>query len=89
MYFGASLTPYDIEKFINQLVFCALKIYQNPEETKTCCGDVSRLICSLNFCEWSLGIRRHQDIETAVVCNIFDGNGEVAAGVASVESIVS
>ncbi|KAI3448054.1 hypothetical protein Pfo_004719 [Paulownia fortunei] len=33
------------------------------------------------------GIRRSQDIETAVVCNIFDGKGELAAAVASVESI--
>uniref|UniRef100_A0A5B7A5J0 Putative ribokinase n=1 Tax=Davidia involucrata TaxID=16924 RepID=A0A5B7A5J0_DAVIN len=33
------------------------------------------------------GIQRHQDIETAVVCNIFDVNGELAAAVASVETI--
>ncbi|KAL7002727.1 hypothetical protein U1Q18_003883 [Sarracenia purpurea var. burkii] len=33
------------------------------------------------------GIRRHQDIETAVVLNIFDVKGEVAAGVARVEAI--
>ncbi|KAL6502531.1 hypothetical protein OROHE_024536 [Orobanche hederae] len=33
------------------------------------------------------GIKRSQDIETAVVCNIFDGKGELAAAVASVESI--
>ncbi|KAL7125355.1 hypothetical protein ABFS83_14G111900 [Erythranthe nasuta] len=33
------------------------------------------------------GIRRSQDIDTAVVCNIFDGVGELAAAVASVESI--
>lgn len=36
-----------------------------------------------------VGIRKGQDIMTAVVCNIFDNNGEVAAGVASVEVIVS
>ncbi|PSS19162.1 Carbohydrate/puine kinase, PfkB, conserved site protein [Actinidia chinensis var. chinensis] len=33
------------------------------------------------------GIQRHQDIETAVVSNIFDVKGELAAAVASVESI--
>ncbi|PIN09276.1 Ribokinase [Handroanthus impetiginosus] len=33
------------------------------------------------------GIRRKQDIETADVCNIFDGKGELAAAVASVEAI--
>ncbi|XP_059314174.1 pseudouridine kinase [Lycium ferocissimum] len=33
------------------------------------------------------GIQRHQNIETAVVCHIFDQKGEVAAGVAHVESI--
>ncbi|KAL3627150.1 hypothetical protein CASFOL_028513 [Castilleja foliolosa] len=33
------------------------------------------------------GINRSQDIETAVVCNIFDGKGELAAAVASVEAI--
>lgn len=33
------------------------------------------------------GIQRHQNIETAVVCHIFDEKGEVAAGVAHVESI--
>ncbi|KZV17746.1 pentatricopeptide repeat-containing protein mitochondrial-like [Dorcoceras hygrometricum] len=33
------------------------------------------------------GIRKHKDIETAVVCNILDGEGELAGGVASVEAI--
>ncbi|KAK3195539.1 hypothetical protein Dsin_026849 [Dipteronia sinensis] len=33
------------------------------------------------------GIRRQQDINTAVVCNILDANGELAAAVASVEAI--
>ncbi|KAK4340319.1 hypothetical protein RND71_041781 [Anisodus tanguticus] len=33
------------------------------------------------------GIQRHQNIETAVVCHIFDEKGEVAAGVAHIESI--
>ncbi|KAM7474970.1 hypothetical protein LguiB_022213 [Lonicera macranthoides] len=33
------------------------------------------------------GIRRCKNIKTAIVCNIFDVKGEVAAGVASVESI--
>uniref|UniRef100_A0A2P2JQR2 Ribokinase isoform X1 n=1 Tax=Rhizophora mucronata TaxID=61149 RepID=A0A2P2JQR2_RHIMU len=33
------------------------------------------------------GIRKHQDIRTAVICNIFDTNGELAAAVASVEAI--
>ncbi|XP_052193250.1 pseudouridine kinase isoform X2 [Diospyros lotus] len=33
------------------------------------------------------GIQRRQDIETSVVCNVFDVKGEVAAGVASVEAI--
>ncbi|KAF8405190.1 hypothetical protein HHK36_010090 [Tetracentron sinense] len=33
------------------------------------------------------GIRKHQDIQTAVVCNLFDANGELAAAVASVEAI--
>ena len=36
-----------------------------------------------------LGIRRGKDIETAVVCNMFDSDGELAAAVASVEAIVS
>ncbi|CAL5385679.1 hypothetical protein CsSME_00015645 [Camellia sinensis var. sinensis] len=33
------------------------------------------------------GIQRRQDIETAVVCNIFDVKGELGAAVASVEAI--
>ncbi|KAG6383271.1 hypothetical protein SASPL_156985 [Salvia splendens] len=33
------------------------------------------------------GIRRSKDIETATVCIVFDGGGELAAAVASVESI--
>ncbi|GAB2291244.1 hypothetical protein Dimus_025500 [Dionaea muscipula] len=33
------------------------------------------------------GIRRGLDIKTATVCNMFDMDGELAAGVASVESI--
>ncbi|GAV76787.1 PfkB domain-containing protein/PPR domain-containing protein/PPR_2 domain-containing protein, partial [Cephalotus follicularis] len=33
------------------------------------------------------GIRKHQYIETPVICNILDVNGEVAAGVAGVEAI--
>lgn len=33
------------------------------------------------------GIRKHHDIQTSVVCHIFDGDGELAAGVASVEAI--
>ncbi|KAG6415014.1 hypothetical protein SASPL_122415 [Salvia splendens] len=33
------------------------------------------------------GIKRSKDIETATVCIIFDGRGELAAAVASVESI--
>ncbi|CAK9142596.1 unnamed protein product [Ilex paraguariensis] len=33
------------------------------------------------------GIQRRQDIETAVVCSIFDVQGELAAAVASVEAI--
>jgi len=35
------------------------------------------------------GILQSQDITTAVVCCVLDPNGEVAAGVASFESIVS
>lgn len=44
------------------------------------------------FFHWfasGVGIRRQQDINTAVVSNIFDAKGEVVAGVASVEAIVS
>ncbi|XP_048444607.1 pseudouridine kinase-like isoform X2 [Pyrus x bretschneideri] len=33
------------------------------------------------------GILRHQNVETPVVCNMLDVNGEVAAGVASVEAL--
>ncbi|XP_073278976.1 pseudouridine kinase isoform X1 [Primulina huaijiensis] len=33
------------------------------------------------------GIRKIQDVESAVVCNILDGEGELATGVASVEAI--
>ncbi|XP_027191001.1 pseudouridine kinase isoform X2 [Cicer arietinum] len=33
------------------------------------------------------GILKNKDIDTPVVCNIFDVNGEVAAGVASVEAL--
>lgn len=36
-----------------------------------------------------VGIRKQKDIETAVVSNILDVNGELAAAVASVEAIVS
>lgn len=39
--------------------------------------------------EFDIGILKNKDIETPVVCNIFDVNGEVAAGVASVEALVS
>ena len=39
--------------------------------------------------EYEVGILKDKDIETPVVCNIFDVNGEVAAGVASVEALVS
>lgn len=45
-------------------------------------------MCSL-YCYLKSGIRRGKDIETAVVCNIFDSEGELAAAVASVEAIVS
>ncbi|CAN0889131.1 Pseudouridine kinase [Linum grandiflorum] len=34
------------------------------------------------------GIRKHQDINTAVISNIFDTDGELAAAVASVDAIV-
>ncbi|XP_027936899.1 uncharacterized protein LOC114191733 isoform X3 [Vigna unguiculata] len=34
-----------------------------------------------------VGILKDKDIETPVVCNLFDINGEVAAGVASVEAL--
>ncbi|XP_008387366.1 pseudouridine kinase isoform X2 [Malus domestica] len=33
------------------------------------------------------GILKHQNVETPVVCNVLDVNGEVAAGVASVEAL--
>ncbi|XP_051134990.1 pseudouridine kinase isoform X2 [Andrographis paniculata] len=33
------------------------------------------------------GIQRKQDIDTGVVCNVFDGKGELAAGIASAEAI--
>ena len=39
--------------------------------------------------EFEVGILKDKDIETPVVCNVFDINGEVAAGVASVEALVS
>lgn len=48
------------------------------------CSGLSYMI--VVFCA---GIRKQQDIRTAVVSNIFDGNGELAAGVASVEAVVS
>lgn len=35
-----------------------------------------------------IGIRKHQDINTAVISNVFDTDGELAAGVASVDAIV-
>lgn len=34
------------------------------------------------------GIQKRQDVGTAVICNIFDTNGELASAVASVEAIV-
>lgn len=43
----------------------------------------------LYIIEFDVGILKNKDIETPVVCNIFDVNGEVAAGVASVEALVS
>lgn len=43
----------------------------------------------LYIIELEVGILKDKDIETPVVCNIFDVNGEVAAGVASVEALVS
>jgi len=39
--------------------------------------------------EFETGILKDKNVETPVVCNIFDINGEVAAGVASVEALVS
>uniref|UniRef100_A0A2C9U6T7 Carbohydrate kinase PfkB domain-containing protein n=1 Tax=Manihot esculenta TaxID=3983 RepID=A0A2C9U6T7_MANES len=33
------------------------------------------------------GIRKHKDIRTPVICNIFDTRGEVMAGVANVEAV--
>lgn len=36
-----------------------------------------------------IGIRKHKDISTAVVCAVVDFHGELAAAVASVEAIVS
>lgn len=36
-----------------------------------------------------IGIRKHKDIRTPVICNIFDTHGEVMAGVANVEAVVS
>lgn len=36
-----------------------------------------------------IGIRKHQDISTAVVCAVVDVHGELTAAVASVEAIVS
>ena len=44
---------------------------------------------SLYNVSFDVGIRKHQDIQTSIVCNIFDVDGEVTAGVASVEAIVS
>ena len=38
---------------------------------------------------FGLGIWKHQNIETPVVCNVLDVSGELAAAVASVEAIVS
>lgn len=35
------------------------------------------------------GIRKHLDIKTPTVCHILDVTGEVAAGVASLEAVVS
>lgn len=46
----------------------------------------SMLICNDGF---GVGILKHQNVETPVVCNVLDVNGEVAAGVASVEALVS
>lgn len=43
----------------------------------------------LYIIEFDVGILKNKDIETPVVCNIFDVNGDVAAGVASVEALVS
>ena len=43
----------------------------------------------MHIIEFEAGILKDKVIETPVVCNIFDVNGEVAAGVASVEAIVS
>ena len=38
---------------------------------------------------FEVGILKDRNIETPVVCNIFDVNGEVSAGVAGVETLVS
>lgn len=38
---------------------------------------------------YGVGIWKHQNIETAVVCSVLDTSGELATAVASVESIVS
>jgi hypothetical protein len=43
----------------------------------------------VHITESDVGILKNKAIETPVVCNIFDVNGEVAAGVASVEALVS
>lgn len=41
------------------------------------------------FDRFGLGIWKHQDIETPVVCNVLDVSWELAAAVPSVEAIVS
>ena len=43
----------------------------------------------LYIVEFEVGILKDKDIETRVVCNIFNVNDEVVAGVVSVEAIVS
>lgn len=48
-----------------------------------------KVMVFLYIVKFEVGILKDKDIETPVVCNIFDVNGEVAAGVASVEAFVS
>ncbi|KAJ4723459.1 T-complex protein 1 subunit eta [Melia azedarach] len=50
-------------------------------------GTVGLDMADKNYVGSGVGIWRQKDIDTAVVCNILDANGEVAAGVASVEAI--
>ncbi|MBA0805442.1 hypothetical protein Gohar_004958, partial [Gossypium harknessii] len=61
-------------------------VARNIVECMTNLGAQPFMISSLGF-DMPAGIRKHQDVETPIVCHILDVTREVEVGVASVEAV--